>query len=667
MKKILLAVCALFICSTVFAQSTVITNNFKNVAVKKTTVTGREEAAPLNVNPITRAHNNNFLGTTFYDLQTNGTQAQRIVAHSDGTVSAVWTTAGGTSQSRGTGYNYYNGSYWVNDASSTSRIENTRTGWGAIASIGNAEIVVSHNGTSALVISVCPQKGTQEWTSSTLQGPSIHGFNNQGQEGNTTALLWPAIATSGNTIHLIACTDSDTGFYYQGINTCLLYYRGTFDPANNTINWENPRIVGNVTASEVSKFSGDAYAIAAKDNTVAILVASTFSDVFIWKSIDNGVNFTKLTVAEHPYPGFNEKTTLVVDSPYVADGSCAVAIDATGKVHTAFGLTRMLNDVIADDTTSYFPGVEGLLYWTEDDQPILNPTRNTMDPDTLVAAGYKVFFRSDLNNDGGAYYAPEGYSTTSYGVSSISMPQILINGSNVYMFYSAYLDWPFQDHANSRMFRGVFGTKSSDNGANWGGVSWLSYNKDCYYVEDWTWLDDTTFTINDLLTVISTEGESVFPAVAQNVVNGKINMWWQQDYTSGCEVKENNVGICQSESNIYGLSIDANDIGVYNNTDEVWQGLWIDSTGISNHNISGMKMYPNPATETVNITFAAENAENGVLSVLNLMGQTVYTMRVDVNEGYNFVTVPVNQLPAGIYMVNIKTNKGISTQKLIVR
>ncbi len=290
-----------------------------------------------------------------------------------------------------------------------------------------------------------------------------------------------------------------------------------------------------------------------------------------------------------------------------------------------------------------------------------------MDPDELVANGYKVFFRSDLNNDGGAYYAPEGYSTTSYGVSSISMPQILINGSNVYMFYSAYLDWPFQDHANSRMFRGVFGTKSSDNGANWGGVSWLSYNKDCYYVEDWTWLDDTTFTINDLLMVISSEGESVFPAVAQNVVNGKINMWWQQDYTSGSEVKEDNVGICQSESSIYGLSIDANDIGVYNNTDEVWQGLWIDSTGISNHNISGMKMYPNPATETVNITFAAENAENGVLSVLNLMGQTVYTMRVDVNEGYNFVTVPVNQLPAGIYMVNIRTNKGISTQKLIVR
>ena len=78
-------------------------------------------------------------------------------------------------------------------------------------------------------------------------------------------------------------------------------------------------------------------------------------------------------------------------------------------------------------------------------------------------------------------------------------------------------------------------------------------------------------------------------------------------------------------------------------------------------------MYPNPASESVNITFSSEESANAVLSVLNLMGQTVYNMDVDVNEGYNMVTVPVNQLPAGVYMVNIKSNKGTTTQKLIVR
>ena len=144
-------------------------------------------------------------------------------------------------------------------------------------------------------------------------------------------------------------------------------------------------------------------------------------------------------------------------------------------------------------------------------------------------------------------------------------------------------------------------------------------------------------------------------------------MWWQQDYYAGSEIKQNSTSMCQHESSIYGMSIDANEIGVYNNTDEIWQGLWIDPAGISNQIISGMKMYPNPASESVNITFSSEEGSNAVLSVMNLMGQTVYTMNVNVNEGYNFVNLPVNQFRAGVYMVNIKTSKGTSTQKLIVR
>ena len=80
-----------------------------------------------------------------------------------------------------------------------------------------------------------------------------------------------------------------------------------------------------------------------------------------------------------------------------------------------------------------------------------------------------------------------------------------------------------------------------------------------------------------------------------------------------------------------------------------------------------MKMYPNPASESVNVTFSAENAENGVVSVMNLMGQTVYTSNVEVNEGYNMINIPVKQFSEGVYMVTLRTNTGISTQKLIVK
>ena len=55
------------------------------------------------------------------------------------------------------------------------------------------------------------------------------------------------------------------------------------------------------------------------------------------------------------------------------------------------------------------------------------------------------------------------------------------------------------------------------------------------------------------------------------------------------------------------------------------------------------------------------------LLVIDLMGQTVYTQNVEITEGYNMVTIPVKQFNAGVYMVTMRTNTGISTQKLIVK
>ena len=662
MKKILLAVTAFFLINAMFAQDVAKTRNMNTVAMKKTFVTGREEAAPEQVMPMVRVTSRNFIGTTYYDLQTNGSMANKVIAHNDGTISAVWTTNGSTASTRGTGYNYFNGTNWINAATSTDRIENVRTGWGTMTCVGDAEIMAAHNGSTALVIGVCPQKGTNNWTFTTLVGPeAVNGSQ------TSTCLLWPSLASSGNIIHLIACTESDAGYLYQGIQTCLLYYRGTFNASDNTITWEQPRIVGNVTASEVSQFSGDAYAIAAKNNTVAIVSAATSSDVFLWKSTDNGVNFTKSTVFQHPYPGFNEATTLVVDTPYVSDGSCAVAIDNNGKAHVAFGITRMLNDATGDDSWSYFPGVVGMLYWNENQQPILNSNATTLEPENIAAAGYTVIKRSDLNNDGGAYWSAGDVELPSYGVTAVSMPQIITEGNNVYLVFAEILDWPFLDVNSVMYYRGVFATKSTDGGNNFGDKSWLSYNKDCYYVYDWGWAQDTGYTISDMSEYIYAEGESVYPAVAANIVNGKIVMTWQQDYNAGSEIKENSSAMAQNESNIFFLSIDANDIGVYNNVNEVSQGLWIDSTGISNRIISGMKMYPNPASESVNVTFSSEEYADAVISVMNLMGQTVYTENVNIHEGYNMVTLSTNNFRSGVYMVNIKTDKGTSTQKLIVK
>ena len=102
------------------------------------------------------------IGTTYVEQQTNYNQHNKISVFPDGTASVVWMSCPRNENSlRGTGYNYFDGSQWVNAYDDIQRIENVRTGWPCTAPVGtNGEIVVSHNGSSALVINVRPQKGT---------------------------------------------------------------------------------------------------------------------------------------------------------------------------------------------------------------------------------------------------------------------------------------------------------------------------------------------------------------------------------------------------------------------------------------------------------------------------------------------------------------------------
>jgi hypothetical protein len=669
MKKLLLAVSVLFFASAVSAQTNVVNARAKGTPVPyhKVQLKGTEEVAvPQSIAPMMRTTSRNFIGTTYYDCQSNGSMASRVVAHNDGTVSAIWTSDNEQFNHRGTGYNYYNGSSWINPASSTDRIENVRTGWPSIACVGDAEIVVAHNGSNALVVATRPHKGTGDWTFTTKQGPQASNGTS-----TSTALLWPSIVASGNTLHMIACTESDDGYLFQGINTCLVYYRGTYNESDNTITWEEPRVVGNVDANEYPRFSGDNYAIAAKGNNVAIVaMPSTTMDAFLWKSTDGGVNFTKTVFLESAIKN-GDLSAMMDTNLYVNDGCCAVAIGDDGVAHVAFGAYLVVSDVDTGDSWYWYPGIGYLCYWNDTQAPILYNNDDTyMQPDVLTAAGHGVIERFSIDC-GEEMFSPTSWGVDaypSYGVGAVSFPQMVAENGNVYMVFCQVLEYPFSDLVNSMYYRGVFACKSTNNGQSFGDYSWLSYNKDCTYMDSWDWAplteDNIETNIEEMRNAVNTEGESVYPAVANKIVNGKLVMTWQQDYFAGTYIKDE---MAVSETYDYFFSLDAAEVGVYNNTNEVCQGLWIDPAGVSNEVISGMKIYPNPASDAVNITFSSEESADAVVSVMNLMGQTVYTSNVNIHEGYNMVNVPVNQFSAGVYVVNIKSNKGTSTQKMIVK
>jgi len=72
-------------------------------------------------------------------------------------------------------------------------------------------------------------------------------------------------------------------------------------------------------------------------------------------------------------------------------------------------------------------------------------------------------------------------------------------------------------------------------------------------------------------------------------------------------------------------------------------------------------IYPNPASEFVNLTFS-NNIETSELTILNLNGQIVYTDILTTSSSYNFNT---SFLSPGIYVIEITSAKTTYSTKLV--
>lgn len=90
----------------------------------------------------------------------------------------------------------------------------------------------------------------------------------------------------------------------------------------------------------------------------------------------------------------------------------------------------------------------------------------------------------------------------------------------------------------------------------------------------------------------------------------------------------------------------------------VWSSVNLATGGISSDKIISSSIFPNPASEMVSI----ETTNSTSISVFNAVGQVVYS---NLNPT-SIETVDVSKFESGIYIVEIKNNKTITTEKLII-
>lgn len=85
-----------------------------------------------------------------------------------------------------------------------------------------------------------------------------------------------------------------------------------------------------------------------------------------------------------------------------------------------------------------------------------------------------------------------------------------------------------------------------------------------------------------------------------------------------------------------------------------------DNTGISEITFESLSIYPNPASEVLNVEFNTESEEVSV-SILDLSGRVIAT-----ENGSTSVSFQVGELASGSYLVRISTEAGSFTQNVVI-
>lgn len=83
-------------------------------------------------------------------------------------------------------------------------------------------------------------------------------------------------------------------------------------------------------------------------------------------------------------------------------------------------------------------------------------------------------------------------------------------------------------------------------------------------------------------------------------------------------------------------------------------------TGVSSiTSISGIQVYPNPATDELTVNFSTTSAQTCTLSVTDMVGRTITSQHVKATQGRNHTSVNVHGLASGSYLLRI--NNGLES------
>ena len=92
----------------------------------------------------------------------------------------------------------------------------------------------------------------------------------------------------------------------------------------------------------------------------------------------------------------------------------------------------------------------------------------------------------------------------------------------------------------------------------------------------------------------------------------------------------------------------------------------IGEVGINELNVENVVVFPNPATNVLNVSFDANSSEYSI-AVIDLQGRTVASANVNNVSGQQTVSIPVANLAKGSYLVRVSSNGASTVQNVVIK
>ena len=103
-----------------------------------------------------------------------------------------------------------------------------------------------------------------------------------------------------------------------------------------------------------------------------------------------------------------------------------------------------------------------------------------------------------------------------------------------------------------------------------------------------------------------------------------------------------------------------------------WDGpvIWTQPTFIKVDELSSINsldVYPNPSRDVFNVSFTSETKQSIEVRIVNLLGEIIFTDDLESFEGECAHSFNLSEYSKGVYLLELDTDSGIVTKKLILQ